>query len=160
MKRHIAPAMLGLAAILVSTPALAADVAPEAVQWEDDGSIAQSLTGTPGDADEGQKVMADRGLGNCYACHKIVATPDIPFMGNIGPELDGAGDRYDEAQLRGIVADAKHTFPDSMMVSFYKTSGYIRPGVAFTAAPAEEPLEPLLTAQQVEDVTAYLMTLK
>ncbi|MDH5452562.1 MAG: c-type cytochrome, partial [Paracoccaceae bacterium] len=66
-----------------------------------------------------------------------------------------------EAELRGIVANSKMTFEDSMMPSFYKTKGYIRPGDAFTGKAAEgDELPPLLTAQQIEDVVAYLMTLK
>ena len=82
------------------------------------------------------------------------------FQGNIGPSLDGAGDRWDEAQLRGIVADAKMTFPDSMMPSFYKVSGFIRPGNAYTGKAADDTFTSLLTAQQIEDVVAYLATLK
>ena len=46
------------------------------------------------------------------------------------------------------------------MPSFYMTEGYIRPGIEFTSKPAEGPLDPLLTEQQVEDVVAFLMTLK
>ena len=73
--------------------------------------------------------------------------------------LDGVGDRWTEAELRGIVANAKITFPESMMPAFYKTSGYIRPGDAFTGKAGTEPLPPLLTAQEIEDVVAYLMTI-
>lgn len=162
MKRHVAPAMVGLVTLSLTClgPAFAADVAPDAVPWAEDGSVEASLTGAPGNAEAGQKTMEDRGLGNCYACHTVEATADIPFMGDIGPALDGVGDRYTEAQIRGIVADAKKTFPESMMPSFYKVGGYVRPGVVFTSKPAEEPMPPLLTAQQIEDVTAYLLTLK
>ena len=67
-------------------------------------------------------------------------------------------ERWEEADLRGIVANAKMTFPDTMMPAFYKSEGYIRPGDAFTGKAGTEPLEPLLTAQEVEDVVAYLMT--
>ena len=69
--------------------------------------------------------------------------------------------RWSEAELRGIVANSKNTFDGSMMPSFYKTHGYIRPGDAFTGKAAEgDVLPPLLTAQQIEDTVAYLMTLK
>ena len=74
--------------------------------------------------------------------------------------LDGAGDRWTEADLRGIVSNAKKTFPGTMMPAYYKVDGYIRPGDAFTGKAAEEPLPPLLSGQQVEDVVAFLMTLK
>lgn len=159
MNRHVAVAMLAMA-MAAASAAGAVEVAPEDVAFADDGSIAESLTGVPGDPAAGAKHMVDRGLGNCAACHKIGTMPDVPFQGTIGPELDCAASRYGEAQLRGIVADAKHTFPDSMMPSFYKVAGFIRPGVEFTSKPAEEPLPPLLTAQQIEDITAYLLTLK
>lgn len=84
----------------------------------------------------------------------------MDFQGNIGPTLDGSAERYTEAQLRGIVIDAKKTFEGTMMPSFYKNEGYIRPGAAFTGKAPEGPLDPILTAQQVEDVVAYLLTLK
>ncbi len=102
--------------------------------------------------------MADR---NCVACHEVSALADVPFHGEIGPMLDGAGDRWSEAELRGIVANAKIMFPDSMMPSFYKTEGFIRPGDAYTGEAADpETFGPLLSAQQIEDVVAYLVTLK
>lgn len=159
MNRQAAAVMLAMALSAAAT-ARAAEVTPLDVTFAEDGSIAESLTGVPGNPEDGAKHMVDRALGNCAACHKIGAMPDVPFQGNIGPELDGAAGRWTEAQLRGIVADAKHTFPDSMMPSFYKVAGYVRPGVAFTSKPAEEPLPPLLTAQQIEDIVAYLLTLK
>ena len=86
--------------------------------------------------------------------------PDVAFQGNVGPSLDGAADRWEEAQLRGIVSDAKMTFDGTVMPSFYKTGPYIRPGDAFTGNAAEGELPPMLTAQQIEDVVAYLLTLK
>ena len=136
-----------------------AEIAPGDVKYED-GAIAQSLTGQPGDAASGEKIMTTAALGNCVACHVIGAMPNVEFPGNIGPPLDGAAARWEEAQLRGIVANAKMTFEGSFMPAFYKSSGYIRPGDAYTGKAAQEPLPPILTAQQVEDVVAYLLTLK
>ena len=159
----MATRLAGAAAILtaaIALPALAAEVAPEAVVFAGDGSVAESLSGAPGDAAAGAKSYSDRALGNCAACHANPAQPDVPFQGNIGPSLEGAGSRWSEAQLRGIVADAKHTFPDTMMPSFYKVSGYIRPGEVFTSKPAAEPLPPIMNAQQIEDMVAYLASLK
>lgn len=156
MKRII-PITVGVA--LAATIAVAADVAPENVVFDDYGAVAESLSGAPGDVANGLATMVDRGKGNCFACHQISSQPGVPFQGNIGPMLDGAASRWDAAQLRGIVADAKNTFPDTMMPSFYKTSGYIRPGDAFTGKAGTEPLPPLLTAQEIEDVVAYLLTL-
>ena len=145
----------------LGAPAMA-EIAPDGVPWSEDGSVSESLTGTPGNPEEGKVVMTTNALGNCVACHAIEALPDVPFQGNIGPQLDGAADRWSEAQLRGIVVDAKHTFPDSFMPGMYKVGPFIRPGVAYTAKPPEKPedIKPILSAQQVEDVVAYLMTLK
>jgi sulfur-oxidizing protein SoxX len=156
MKRQILmglvlPAMVGTAAM--------AETAPVAVAYEE-GAVAQSLSGTPGNPDEGANVMSNRGLGNCVACHAVSAMPDVAFQGNVGPSLDGVADRWDEAHLRGIVSDAKMTFDGTIMPSFYKVGPYIRQGDAFTGKAAEGELPPLLTAQQIEDVVAYLMTLK
>lgn len=138
-----------------------AEIAPDGVSWAEDGSISESLTGTPGNPDEGKVIMTTNALGNCVACHAVEAMPEVPFQGNIGPQLDGAADRWTEAQLRGIVVDAKRTFPDSFMPGMYKVGPFIRPGVAYTAKPPEKPedIQPILSAQQVEDVVAYLMTL-
>lgn len=149
---------LTLACAFVAGTALA-ETMPEDVTFTD-GAVAESLTGAPGDPAEGRNVMANRGLGNCVACHQVTEMQDVPFHGEVGPMLDGAADRWTEAELRGIVSNAKMMFENSMMPSFYKTKGYIRPGDAFTGKAAEEPLPPLLTAQQVEDVVAYLLTLK
>lgn len=142
----------------VALPLNAEAVMPTMVSFED-GAVETSLSGAPGDPAEGRKIM-NKGAGNCIACHAVSDLADLPFHGEIGPMLDGAGDRWTEAQLRGIVANAKEMFPDSMMPSFYRTTGYTRPGNGFTGKAAEGELDPLLTAQQVEDVVAYLLTLK
>lgn len=154
------PVIMAALVVLGFAAPLAAETAPQDVAFAEDGSVAEALTDAPGNADDGAAVYADRSTGNCVACHVISDRTDADFQGNIGPALDGAGDRWEVAQLRGIVADAKHTFPDSMMPSFYKTTGYIRPGDAFTGKAGTEPLPPLLSGQQIEDVVAYLATLK
>ena len=147
-----------IAGLCLATSAVAQEVAPADVGFDDMGAVAVSLSGTPGDATAGQEVMTTRALGNCVACHQVTDL-DAAFQGNVGPSLDGVGSRWDEAQLRGIVANAKMIFPETIMPSFYKSSGYIRPGDAFTGKAGTEPLPPLLTAQQIEDVVAYLTTL-
>ncbi len=150
-----------LAATLIGFSALpaASEIAPKEVVFED-GAVATSLTGTPGNAEEGAKVISTKSLGNCVACHVVSAMPKVSFQGNIGPALDGAGSRWTEAQLRGLVANAKMTFDGTRMPAFYKVDGYIRPGEGYTSKPATEPLPPILTGQEIEDVVAYLMTLK
>lgn len=158
MKRHLIVGSLALLAF--STTATAEAIAPQDVAFTEYGEIEQSLTGAPGNVEEGRKVLAARSLGNCVACHANTEMDDIPFHGEVGPSLDGAGDRWSEAQLRGIVANAKMTFDGTIMPAFYKKSGYVRPGNAYTGkAAAEADLSTLLTAQQIEDVVAYLMTL-
>lgn len=147
-------------AALAATPALAAEPpAPSAVEF-DGGSVDRSLTGQPGNVETGKTIMSTNSLGNCVACHEISAMPDVDFQGNVGPSLDGVADRYDEAHLRGIVVNAKHTFEGTIMPAFYKNEGYIRPGAGYTGKAPDGPLTPVLDAQQVEDVVAYLLTLK
>lgn len=147
----------GLATVC-AFPINAEEVTPMNVSFVD-GAVETSLTGTPGDPAEGRKIM-NKGAGNCIACHTVSDLSEFPFHGDVGPMLDGVADRWTEAELRGIVSNAKEMFPDSVMPSFYRTAGFVRPGNAFTGKAAEGELEPLLTAQQVEDVVAYLLTLK
>ena len=148
-------------AALAATVASADVVAPDNVSYGEYGEIPESLTGAPGNAEEGLKVFTSRALGNCIACHTVSSLLDsVQFHGNVGPSLDGVADRWTEADLRGIVANAKNVYDGTIMPAFYKTSGYIRPGEGFTTKPAVEPLPPLLTAEQIEDVVAYLLTLK
>ncbi len=142
-----------------STVATAETIAPSNVKYED-GAVAQSLTGVPGDPAAGREIVGSKKLGNCVACHQVSDLSDVPFHGEIGPMLDGAGDRWTEAELRGLVANAKMTFEGSLMPSFYKTEGFIRPGNAYTGKAADDTFGPLLTSQQIEDVVAYLSTLK
>ncbi|MCI2398113.1 sulfur oxidation c-type cytochrome SoxX [Aliiroseovarius subalbicans] len=151
---------IALAALLAGLGmANAETVAPTNVTYEE-GAVALSLTGVPGNPMEGAKVVSTKSQGNCVACHEISDLADVPFQGEVGPLLDGAGDRWTEAELRGIVANAKMTFEDSLMPSFYKTEGFIRLGKAYTGKAHEGEVAPLLSAQQIEDVVAYLMTLK
>ncbi len=129
------------------------------VQFGEYGEVEQSLTGAAGNAEEGAAIFGDKKRGNCVACHLVENNP-ADFAGSVGPQLDGVGGYRTEAELRGIVVDAKRTFEGSMMPSMYKTASYIRPGDAFTGKAGTEPLPSLLTAEQIEDVVAYLMTLK
>lgn len=149
-----------LAAVFgVAATALHADViAPDDVVANEYGEVEMSLTGVPGDPVRGEEVMTTRGLGNCIACHQVTALEDHPFHGEVGPSLDGAGERWSEAALRGMLVNADAVFPDSVMPSFYRVSGFTRPGNGYTGRAAES-IEPLLAAQDVEDVVAYLLTL-
>ncbi len=145
---------LGLVACatVIALPALANEVAPSEVVFNE-GTVETSLTGQAGDAATGRDVFANRKLGNCLACHSNSDMPELSFHGEVAPLLDGVGDRWSEAELRGIVSNAKMMFEDTMMPAFYIDSGYVRPLEGFDG-------KSILSAQQVEDVVAYLMTLK
>ncbi len=151
---------LTLALCLTGSATLAAEVAPKDVQYNEDGAVAASLTGQPGDAASGAVIAGTKSLGNCVACHQVTALADVPFHGEIGPSLDGAGDRWTEAELRGLMTNAKMTFEGTMMPAFYKVEGFIRPGAAYTGKAPTEALTPILTAQEIEDVIAFIATLK
>ena len=152
--------IITIMALAASTFALnAAEVSPTSVAYTE-GAVQTSLSGVAGDVAMGRKIVGSKKLGNCVACHQLGDLADVPFQGEIGPTLDGAGERWNAAELRGIVANAKMTFEDSLMPSFYKTEGFIRPGKAYTGKAADDTFGPLLSAQQIEDVVAYLTTLK
>ncbi len=141
-------------AALLALPAQAADpIAPDKVVIKD-GQLDKSLTGKAGDPAAGRNWFIGRTLGNCLACHVNKETSDEQFHGEVAPPLDGVADRYDEAQLRAIVVNSKAVFGDqSLMPGFYRVSGLNRVAEKFAA-------KTILTAQQVEDVVAYLKTLK
>ncbi len=119
----------------------------------DDGAVADSLTGVAGDAANGRSVFASRKKGNCLACHQNTDQSDQLFHGEVGPSLDGAADRWTEAELRGLLTNSKETFEETIMPSFYRVTGFSRNQEKFEG-------KTILTAQEVEDVLAYLQTLK
>ena len=149
-----------VASVALSSAAFAELVAPADVTYDEYGSVEQSLTGKPGNAENGAIVMKSKSQGNCIACHAVTALNDAPFHGEVGPMLDGVGDRWNEAELRGILANAKMTFEGTIMPAYYKVDGYIRPGDAYTGKAPKGPLDSLLSAEQIEDVVAFLSTLK
>lgn len=155
MKRFTA---IGVAAALCATVATAETIAPQDVAFVD-GAIEASLTGQAGDPAAGAEIM-NKGAGNCIACHAVEKLSHLQFHGEIGPPLDGVADRWTEAELRGIVADAKQMFDGTMMPSFYKVDGFIRLGNGYTGKAHEGDVAPLLTGEEIENVVAYLMTLK
>ncbi|MDO5528175.1 MAG: sulfur oxidation c-type cytochrome SoxX [Paracoccus sp. (in: a-proteobacteria)] len=163
MPRNYAATVGFAVALVVGSGLAAAETAPDEIVWGEYGDIPEPLTDQAGDPDAGRAIMSVGALGNCVACHtNSEMYDDVPFHGTIAPELEGAGDRWEEAQLRGIIVDAKRMFPDSFMPGFYKVGPFTRPGVAFSGEAPQQPsdMKPILTAQQVEDIVAYLMTLK
>lgn len=143
---------LGIALSLSVTAGVADTIKPMNVAFAD-GVVETSLTGVAGDPAEGRKVFANRKQGNCLACHANADLSEQSFHGEVGPMMDGVADRWSEAELRGIVSNAKMMFEGTIMPAFYIDSGYTRPLEKFDG-------KSILTAQQVEDVVAYLMTLK
>ncbi len=143
---------LGLASLLLASSALAEEIKPMDVVFTD-GTVETSLTGMSGDAAMGRKVFANRKQGNCLACHMNADLSEESFHGEVGPPMDGVADRWSEAELRGIVTNSKMMFEGTIMPAFYVDGGYERPLDNFAG-------KSILTAKQVEDVIAYLMTLK
>lgn len=146
---------LALAALVssVAGAASAAEVAPGDVSFGDDG-VTASLTGQPGDAAAGAEVFKSRKLGNCLACHMNEQMAGELFQGNVGPALDGVADRYDEGQLRAIVVNAKQVFTEeTVMPGFYTLDVGAHVAEEFKG-------KTILSAKDVEDVVAYLETLK
>ncbi|MGF1562402.1 MAG: sulfur oxidation c-type cytochrome SoxX [Geminicoccaceae bacterium] len=131
----------------------AAEVGPTEVTIVDETSIPEPLTDTPGNPEAGRDWVIDRRLGNCLSCHAITALADEPYHGETGPTLDGVADRYNEAELRLQVVNSKVLNPNSLMPGFYRVEGLNQVKEEFEG-------KPILTAQQVEDVVAYLLTLK
>jgi L-cysteine S-thiosulfotransferase len=118
-----------------------------------DDALPKSLTGAPGNTDAGRQVFLTRTLGNCLACHQVSSLKSEEFHGELGPSLDGVATRYGAAQLRLIVADPKRIFADTVMPAFYRNEGLNRVRPEFAG-------KPILTAAQLEDVVAFLETLK
>ncbi len=118
----------------------------------DGEKITDSLTGNAGDPVKGRAVAIDRKLGNCLACHKM-PIPEQQFHGEVGPDLAGVAGRFSEGELRLRVVDSKKLIPDTIMPAFYRNSGFHRVAKKFQG-------KSVLSAEQVEDVVAYLMTLK
>ncbi|WP_157015721.1 sulfur oxidation c-type cytochrome SoxX [Mesorhizobium xinjiangense] len=150
-------AKISLAAAVFMLPASIASagdvVPPDEVMYED-FTVEASLSGASGNPDNGAEIFKNRKLGNCLACHINSAMQEELFHGTVGPSLDDVGSRWEPAQLRAIVADAKEMFGEqTVMPGFYSLSVGVNV--------AEDRVgKTILRAQQVEDVVAYLATLK
>ena len=117
-----------------------------------DGAIATPLTEQAGDPERGRQVVLDRNGGDCIVCHAM-PLPNRQFHGTIGPALDGVGRRYTAGQLRLRLVDPKVLNPHTVMPAYYKTAGLYRVLNRYRD-------QPILAAQQIEDVVAYLLTLQ
>ncbi len=116
------------------------------------GALDQPLADVPGDPVRGRAAFVDEARGHCVLCHRVEGL-DAPFQGTLGPDLTGVGDRRSTGELRLIIADARRVYPGTIMPSYYRTTGLHQVASGFRG-------KPVLSAREVEDVTAYLTTLK
>jgi sulfur-oxidizing protein SoxX len=114
-------------------------------------SIAEALTGTPGDAVRGRALVLER-TSTCILCHSG-PFPEEKFQGDLAPSLAGAGSRWTMGQLRLRLVEASRLNPATIMPSYYRVDGLDRVGAAWRG-------KPILTAEQIEDIVAYLATLR
>ena len=114
-------------------------------------SIAQSLTGAAGDATRGRALVLER-ANTCILCHSG-PFPEEKFQGDLAPDLAGSGSRWSAGQLRLRLVDASRLNPGTMMPSYYRVDGLDR-----VAANWRD--KPILSAEQIEDIVAYLASLR
>lgn len=142
---HIAALIVGLAFV---ANARAEGLAPYEITGD---GIADSLTGAPGDATRGRALVLAR-TTTCILCHSG-PFPETRFQGDLAPDLTGAGNRWTVSQLRLRIVDASRFNPDTIMPSYYRADGLVRVGRNFTG-------RPILSAAEIEDIVAYLATLR
>jgi sulfur-oxidizing protein SoxX len=115
-------------------------------------AIPASLTGAHGDPARGKAIVLNRQVGLCLLCHSG-PFPEERFQGNMAPDLKGSGSRWSEGELRLRLVDARRLNPDTIMPPYYVVDGMNRVARSFRG-------KPILTAEQIEDVVAFLATLK
>ena len=143
---------LALCAAALGAPAgAAAEAGPRPFTVVGD-AIPAPLAETRGDAGRGRAIVADRQRGLCLLCH-AGPFPEERFQGTLAPDLAGAGARWSEGQLRLRLVDGRRLNPDTIMPSYYRVDGLNRVGPAWRG-------KPVLTAEEVEDVVAFLATLR
>lgn len=128
--------------------AQAAEVLPYTVVGD---AIPAALSPSPGNAERGRAIVADRRVGQCLLCHPG-PFPEPHLQGNLAPHLAGSGRRWSEGQLRLRIVDARRLNPASPMPAYHRSEGLTQVASAWRG-------RPVLDAQQVEDVVAFLRTL-
>lgn len=121
-------------------------------QRVDGDVIVESLSGVPGDIDRGRTIVLSRQSGLCILCHSG-PFPDERFQGNLAPDLAASAARLSQAQLRARIVDASRFNPDTIMPSYFKKGPFTRVAPQFAD-------KTMLTAQEIEDVVAFLVSLK
>ncbi len=145
-----------LSGCLVVTAGRAVDVpaGQDYCSWRMQGlAIDEPLCGLAGDPVRGRAIAVDTHTGNCLVCHRM-PIPEEDFHGTVGPPLQGVGARYTEGQIRMRIVDERQVNPKTIMPGFYRD-----PGLANRVADRYWG-RTFLDAQQVEDLVAYLVTLK
>jgi len=117
-----------------------------------DGAIPAPLTAQRGDPARGRSIVANRQVGLCLLCHSG-PFPEERFQGNVATDLAGTGARWSAAQLRLRMVDSRRLNPDTPMPSYYRVDGLSVVAPAFRG-------KPIFDAQQIEDVVAFLLTLR
>jgi sulfur-oxidizing protein SoxX len=144
---------LGTAAVAATLAILTSNARAELVAYAIVGdAIPASLTGSQGDVARGRAIVANHNTGLCLLCHSG-PFPEDKFQGTMAPDLGGAGARWSEGQLRLRIVDAGKFNAATIMPPFYRVDHLTRVPPAFRG-------KPVLSAVEVEDVVAYLMTLK
>lgn len=140
------------AAVLAAALGAAAAAQPFASYTVEGDGIALPLAGLRGDPQRGRAIVASRQQGLCLLCH-AAPIPEERFQGDLAPSLAGVGARYSEAQLRLRLVDPRRVNPASFMPAFHSAGNPSRVGAAWAG-------KPILDAQQVEDVVAWLASLR
>jgi L-cysteine S-thiosulfotransferase len=134
--------------LLLANAARGEELRPYTVSGD---SIPQSLTGTPGDAARGRALVVER-TSTCILCHSG-PFPEEKFQGDLAPNLSGSGSRWSVGQLRLRLVDASRLNPATIMPSYYRVDGLEHVASAWRG-------KPILTAEQIEDIVAYLASLR
>jgi sulfur-oxidizing protein SoxX len=148
LARSIIPVALLAAAIALPPAARAQLLVSYAIVGD---GIPQSLTGAAGDAARGRALVLDRGA-TCILCHSG-PFPEVRFQGDLAPDLAGAGNRWSASQLRLRLVDPSRLAPETIMPSYYRSDGLVRVNRNFAG-------KPILSAAEIEDIVAYLATLR
>ena len=141
--------LLGLLSVLLSFDASAQTLVPYRIE---NGAIAQSLTGVKGDAAKGRAIVVERQKGLCLLCHSG-PFPEERFQGDLAPSLAGTGSRMSEGEIRLRMVDSTKVNEKTIMPPYYRSEGLERVAANYKA-------KTLLNAQEIEDVIAFLVSLK
>jgi sulfur-oxidizing protein SoxX len=153
MRMFVVALLSGVSLFAAVRTAHSADTAPHAPENKTaQDAIDEPLTAEPGDAGRGRAIVANRQVGLCLLCH-TGPIPEERFQGTLAPDLTGAGTRWSAGQLRLRLVDGRRLNPKTIMPSYFNTEGLVRVGAAWQG-------KPVLSAQQIEDVVAFLGALR